>query len=259
MTRGTTNPNRLRRCDRWLAGPQAWRWARASRPLVVDLGYGARPVTVLELADRLARIRRDVAVVGIEIDPDRVAQARPLARPGVEFRWGGFEIPLPERRRPHVIRAFNVLRQYDESQVGAAWQLMRERLTPTGIIVDGTCDELGRRATWVAVDRSGPISLTLSVSLRALWRPSDVAERLPKALIHHNVPGEGVHAFLHALDEAWERNAPLSAYGRRQRFIATASDVRQAGWPIADEPRRWRLGEITVAWPAVAPDGAAAS
>lgn len=25
ITRGTTNPNRLRRCDRWLAGPQAWR------------------------------------------------------------------------------------------------------------------------------------------------------------------------------------------------------------------------------------------
>ena len=25
VTRGTTNPNRLRRCDRWLAGPAAWR------------------------------------------------------------------------------------------------------------------------------------------------------------------------------------------------------------------------------------------
>ena len=50
ITRGTTNPNRLRRCDRWLAGPQAWRLRRSGpRPVVVDLGYGASPVTAVEV------------------------------------------------------------------------------------------------------------------------------------------------------------------------------------------------------------------
>jgi hypothetical protein len=38
VTRGTTNPNRMRRLDRWLAGPQAWRLRAAADPLVVDIG-----------------------------------------------------------------------------------------------------------------------------------------------------------------------------------------------------------------------------
>ena len=57
--------------------------------------------------------------------------------------------------------------------------------------------------------------------LRGLDRPSDVAERLPKALIHRNVPGEPVHAFLGALDDAWDREAALAGFGVRQRFLAT--------------------------------------
>ena len=61
MTRGTTNPNRLRRVDRWLADVEGWRLrAGLGPPLVVDLGYGASPVTALELHDRLARVRPDV-------------------------------------------------------------------------------------------------------------------------------------------------------------------------------------------------------
>jgi trehalose 6-phosphate synthase len=43
--------------------------------------------------------------------------------------------------------------------------------------------------------------------LADLSRPSDIAERLPKVLIHRNVPGEPVHAYLAALDDAWARQA----------------------------------------------------
>lgn len=253
ITRGTTNPNRLRRCDRWLAGPQAWRLRRAEAPpVVVDLGYGASPITAVELRDRLATVRPDVEVVGIEIDPDRVAAGRALERPGLRFRLGGFEVPLEGGARPTVVRAFNVLRQYDESEVPGAWALVQERLTEDGLLVDGTCDEIGRRATWVAVERGGPVSLTLSMRLRGLAQPSDVAERLPKALIHHNVPGEPIHAFLQDLDRAWAHAAPQGAFGARQRFLTMASSVA-ADWPLLNSPSRWRLGEVTVAWPAVAP------
>ena len=258
ITRGTTNPNRLRRCDRWLAGPQAWRLRRSSgTPVVVDLGYGASPVTALELHDRLRRVRPDVEVVGIEIDPARVAAARPLERPGLRFAVGGFEVPLPGGLRPVVVRAFNVLRQYDESQVADAWATTVARLAPGGLLVDGTCDELGRLASWVAVTHEGPVSLSLSWRLRGLDRPGVVAERLPKALIHRNVPGEGVHRLLADLDATWARQAPQAGYGTRQRFIATAAAMRDAGWPLLDGPSRWRLGELTLAWDAVAPGGAA--
>lgn len=254
ITRGTTNPNRLRRCDRWLAGPQAWRLRQgAGAPVVVDLGYGASPVTALELHDRMRRVRPDVEVVGIEIDPARVAAARPLERAGLRFAVGGFEVPLPGDARPVVVRAFNVLRQYDESQVADAWATTVARLAPGGLLVDGTCDELGRLASWVAVTADGPISLSLSWRLRGLERPGVVAERLPKALIHRNVPGEGVHRLLADLDATWARQAPQAGYGIRQRFLATASAMRDAGWPVLDGPSRWRLGELSVAWDAVAP------
>jgi SAM-dependent methyltransferase len=156
VTRGTTNPNRLRRVDRWLAGPQASRLRRQADPLVVDLGYGAGGVTARELRDRLQAVRSDVDVVGVEIDRDRVAAAQPMAGPRLAFVRGGFELPVPGGRRPVVVRAFNVLRQYDEAEVLAAWATMLARLAPGGLVVDGTCDEIGRRAAWVALEAGGP-------------------------------------------------------------------------------------------------------
>jgi hypothetical protein len=256
VTRGTTNPNRLRRVDRWLAGAQGARLRRAGDPLVVDLGYGASGITAAELRDRLRAVRGDVEVVGIEIDPERVAAAQPLAGPGLAFVRGGFELPVPGGRRPVLVRAFNVLRQYREDEVDAAWAVMTGRLAPGGLLVEGTCDEVGRRAAWVALEAAGPVSLTLSLRLAGLERPSDVAERLPKVLIHRNVPGERVHAFLSALDDAWARQAPLAALGARQRWSASVTALRTAGWPVLDRAARWRLGEVTVAWDAVRPRAA---
>lgn len=255
ITRGTTAPNRLRRCDRWLVAEQGWRLRQyaGSAPVVVDLGYGAAPVTASELLDRVRRVRPDVEVVGIEIDPARVAAAAPLARPGLRFAVGGFEVPLRDGARPVLVRAFNVLRQYPESEVAGAWALLCSRLAPGGIVIDGTCDELGRRATWVCLEESGPVSLSLSWRLRGLTAPSEIAPRLPKALIHRNVPGEAVHALLSDLDQEWARAAGHTAYGVRQRFIATVRGVRERGWPGLGGPGRWRLGELSVPWESVAP------
>ncbi len=261
VTRGTTNPNRLRRIDRWLAGPAAAALRRADDPLVVDLGYGASAVTTLELADRLARVRADVDVVGLEIDPERVRtgtsslSGRPPGAPSVRFARGGFELGAVDGRRPVLVRAANVLRQYDVGEVASAWDEVTTRLAPGGLLVDATCDELGRRAAWVTVGRDGPVSLTLSLRLRDLARPSDVAERLPKVLIHRNVPGEPVHAWLRALDAAWARSAHLVSFGVRQRFLATCHAARDAGWPVLGATSRWRLGEVGVAWEAVRPLG----
>ncbi|WP_025158386.1 class I SAM-dependent methyltransferase [Leifsonia aquatica] len=263
VTRGTTNTNRLRRIDRWVAAQPVLR--RAPDPLVVDLGYGASGVTALELQQRLAKARPDVEVVGLEIEPARVRTAteqlaavregRTGFDPGARIRFavGGFEVPLPDDRRAAVIRAFNVLRQYDESEVAAAWSRMLARLQPEGLLVEGTCDEIGRIASWVALDPSGPVSLTVSLRLRGLDAPSIVAERLPKALIHRNVPGERVHVFLRELDRLWRIHSPLAAYGPSQRWIAVAQGMRDGGWPVLGGRTRWRLGELTVAWSAVSP------
>lgn len=238
--------------DRWLAGPQAWRIRTAEDPLVVDLGYGATPVTAVELFTRLRTVRDDVQVVGVEIDPGRVRAALPLERPGLSFVQGGFELPL-QGRRPVVVRAFNVLRQYGEDEYPAHWDRVRSRLSEDGLFIDGTCDEIGRRATWVAISVDGPVSLSISLRFGGFELPSDVAERLPKALIHRNVPGEPVFDYLQALDRAWLDAAPLGSFGNRQRWMGMCSALADAGWPLFDGPSRWRLGEITVAWEAVAP------
>jgi SAM-dependent methyltransferase len=251
ITRGTTNVNRLRRVDRWIATLPALR--QAADPLVVDLGYGASATTPLELHARLSRVRPDVEVVGIEIDPARVALARREARPGVSFALGGFEVPLPDGRSATVIRALNVLRQYDESEVAAAWSRMLARLQPGGVLVEGTCNEIGRVCSWVNLTAEGPQSFTISLRLAELEKPSIVAERLPKALIHRNVVGERIHEYLRELDKLWQVNAPLSVYGPSQRWIATVEGMRAASWPVLGTKARWKLGELTVAWDAVAP------
>jgi SAM-dependent methyltransferase len=220
---------------------------------VVDLGYGAAAWTPRDLRDHLRRVRDDVRVVGVEIDPARVVAARAYADPSLDFCRGGFEIPV--RGRPVVVRAFNVLRQYDEAAVLPAWATMTSRLAPGGLLVEGTCDELGRHAWWVAVDAGSgtPRSLTLSTRLAGLERPSDLAERLPKALIHRNVEGERVHALLRGLDRAWASSAPHTSFGVRQRWLATVRSLREVGVEVLDGPSRWRLGELTVPWSEVAP------
>lgn len=230
---------------------------------MVDLGFGASAVTALELFARLQRARSDVEILGLEIDPVRVARARtqlaevrtgrtPFAPDSrVSFEMGGFEVPAP--RRPAVIRAMNVLRQYDEADVPDAWARMTARLAPDGLLVEGTCDEIGRISTWAAIGPdAAPLTLTISLRLSELQHPSIAAERLPKALIHRNVPGERVHDLFSALDREWDRAAGISTFGAVQRWEAALSALQESGWPVR-ERSRWRLGELTVPWTAVAP------
>lgn len=178
---------------------------------------------------------------------DAAQQDETACAEGLRFTRGGFELA---GLRPVVVRALNVLRQYDEASAAQAWDTMLAGLAPRGVLVEGTCDEIGRRAAWVTLDAGGPRSLTLAAHLPSLDRPGSLAERLPKALIHHNVPGQPIHALLADLDAAWDRAAPLSTYGPRQRWVATCEQV--AGTWRGDA-RRARHGEITVPWSRVRP------
>jgi hypothetical protein len=264
--------------DRWVTQALRPVLRADERPLIVDLGFGASPVTTLELYRRVRAVAPGAEVTGVEIDPERVAAAcRQLAAlraagselPGLSFAVGGFELPLPHR--PVLVRAFNVLRQYPEERTWSAWSRLRAGLAPGGVLVEGTCDEIGRRAVWVtlpappAAEQASARNavrqplITFAARLASLDRPSDLAERLPKALIHRNVPGEPVHQFLRDFDRAWDRAAPYSAFGPRQRWLAAVASLA-ADWPVIGRPpcggsRRWRLGEVTLPWAALAPPG----
>ena len=255
ITRGTTNPNRLRRIDRWMLHAVCPIIRSSVDPVVVDLGYGATPITTQEMFHRFRKyVRPDIEVVGIEIDPIRVTQALEIVEPGLNFGYGGFEVPLPDARKPIAIRAFNVLRQYDESEVSKSWQLMTNRLAPEGFLVEGTCDEFGRRSSWVALRSQEKIPETFTISLHvgSLEMPSEIAPRLPKALIHRNVPGEKIYDFLQEFDRAWLGNSAMIPFGARQRWVAAVESLRSS-YPILDNKGRWRLGEVTIPWDVVAP------
>jgi hypothetical protein len=249
-TRGTTNPNRLRRVDRWVA--HTYRHLLSSpEPLVVDLGYGSSPITTVEMAARLRAVNPDVRVLGLELDAERVAAGKEVADPPrLDFRRGGFELA---GARPVLLRAFNVLRQYTEEQAAESWDTMVARLAPGGVLVEGTCDEIGRRCCWVALTSDGPRTFTLSCLPADLETPGDLAERLPKALIHHNVPGEKVHTLLSELDACWATCAPFAPYGPRARWVETVRLLAERGWPVLDDRKRWRLGEVTLPWDVVSP------
>ena len=92
----------------------------------------------------------------------------------------------------------------------------------------------------------GPHTLTLSARLASLDTPATLAERLPKSLIHHNVPGHPVHALIKALDDGWRDAAAYATFGPRQRWHQAVAAVRAAGWrPLPPH----RPGTLTVRWP----------
>jgi hypothetical protein len=152
VTRGKTAPNRLRRVDhfclaydpqliRRLDGPYA-------RALFVDLGYGEDPDTALESARRFRRLNPELGVLGVEIEAERVERAQPHADGHTHFRLGGFNLPLRGKESVRMIRAFNVLRQYEEAEALPAIERLAGQMLPGGLLVEGTSDPFGR--VWTA-------------------------------------------------------------------------------------------------------------
>ena len=184
----------------------------------------------MEMAGRLRTVAPDLEMVGLEID--RIGSSNPVT--------GAVRARRFRTRRAAVtlVQAFNVLRQYDDGRVEAAWGQMRSALAPGGLIVEGTCDEIGRRCCWVLLDADGPRSLTFSWSPAHTGYPSELAERLPKVLIHHNVPGEPVHELLAAADRCWDMAAGFARSGRRsgggRRWRCCGSRGSGAGESAAD-------------------------
>jgi hypothetical protein len=237
-TRGKTAPNRLRKTDTFLAlaFPE---FVRHMPGLYVDLGYGAYPVTSVETLERLRRLNPALGLLGVEIDPQRVAEAQRFARDRLEFRLGGFNLPLQAGERAGLIRAFNVLRQYDEGAVRDALAALSASLTPGGLIIEGTCDPTGRLMTFnlfrkeTALERS---ALVFAPSLRAGFAPRQLQAVLPKNFVHHAGPGGPIDQFFAAWHKHWQAARAHSRdlrqiFGQAARRLAThdgyAIDLRR--------------------------------
>ncbi|MDQ2723790.1 MAG: class I SAM-dependent methyltransferase, partial [Actinomycetota bacterium] len=137
--------------------------------------------------------------------------------------------------------------------VAPAWARMQAALAPDGIIVEGTCDELGRRCAWVSLSAAGPQTFTLAWDPFDVSTPSELAARLPKALIHRNVDGEAVHELLSTVNRCWATTAPHAPFGPRVRWGQTLSLLKANGVAVRNDRGRTRDCVLTVPWSSVAP------
>lgn len=262
-TRGKTARNRLRRVDVLLARYDPALLRRTSgefaHAFFVDLGFGATPITTLESAARLWRVNPNLPVLGVEIDPERVAAAQSAAGPRLEFRLGGFNLPLGKRATgepewARAVRAFNVLRQYEEDAVAPAYHQLAAGVLPGGLLIEGTSDPYGRLWTAHLLRRTQAAAgeraawrhegLVFSTNLRAPFDPLAFQAILPKDLIHHNLPGEPIHAFLLAWKQAAATAAPFQAWGPRGWFVAAARHLAGQGYRLNLRPHWLRKGYL---------------
>lgn len=262
VTRGKTAPNRLRRSDAFLAtydpGLLTRRDGRFARACVCDLGYGAEPTTTLEMAARLRRVSPDLPVLGVEIDPERVERARPHADTLTHFRQGGFDLPLAADETVRLVRAFNVLRQYEEHEATPALDHLAAQVLPGGLVMDGTSDPHGRvwTASMLRRDADGATdleALVLGSNFRGDLDPDAFQTRLPKSFIHRMVPGEPVHAFVEDFKAAARDTRSSAVWGPRAWFTATAGALTARGYDVARPdvwPRRgwlvWRRPPVEI-------------
>jgi len=257
--------------------------------LYVDLGYGAYPITSVETLHRLRRLNPSLRVLGVEIDPQRVAEAVPFAEPGLGFRLGGFNLPLQPGECVSVIRAINVLRQYDEAEVEGALVTLSESLTEAGLIIEGTSDPLGRLLTFNLYQKApipGPakrpvsplretrdrgresplppllgggglgwglkrLAFVLAPTLRADFGPRQFQAVLPKNFIHHAEPGGAIDQFFAAWQAAWHA-ARSQAKDLRQVFTQSALRLaNQYGYNLDRRPALLRRGFLCLGpeWP----------
>lgn len=256
-TRGKTAENRLRQVDVYVALAHACT-LRGGEPLCVDLGYGERPTTALEMAERFARVNPAVRVLGVEIDSGRVLAARAFADPPrVDFALGGFNlIAVLGGQRARYVRAYNVLRQYDEEHVSAALAQVAAGVEPGGIVVEGTSNPTG---AIVAFDvwRRDPaadnalglthVSLVFGSNFREVHEPADYQTILPKRLIHRMLDPEPGRFF-----EDWKRAASVArgraaAGGPREQWVATGDVLREMGWPLDARKRISQRGFLALA------------
>ena len=240
-TRGKTASNRLRRVDNFILLYEPSLLTRTdglfAHALFVDLGYGFDARTTLESAARFRHVNPELSILGVEIEKERVEAALPFADEKTFFRLGGFNLPLREGEHVRLIRAFNVLRQYEEKDFAPAYERLAQYVLPGGLMIEGTSTPYGQ--LWVAnlvrKEETGAWqfeALVFSTNFRLAFDITDFQAVLPKNLIHHVLPAEPIYDFFEAWKHSAAETSAMKVYGLRQWFIGSAESLAQKGYKI---------------------------
>lgn len=236
ITRGKTAQNRLRQTDHFLMIYDPQLLGAGDDSIFVDLGYGFGPMTTLELADRFHLINPTLKLVGVEIDPDRVSVALPYRSETVDFRLGGFNIPVRTGEYIRGIRAFNVLRQYTEEEVEPSWTALSRNVVEGGVLLEGTSNPNG--SIWVSNllrMREGhwkQEALVFYSNLKGGFDPANFQPVLPKNYIHHMVEGEWIHSFFEDWKQAARDERHQQVWGNGRWFTETANKMASRGYCV---------------------------
>ena len=97
----------------------------------------------------------------------------PFADDKTFFRLGGFNLPVQPNESVRLIRAFNVLRQYEEKDVIPAYERLADYVLPNGLMIEGTSTPYGQM--WVAnlARRLESNSSRASKGMLYVWRTGD--------------------------------------------------------------------------------------
>jgi hypothetical protein len=247
-TRGKTASNRLRRVDNFILLYEPSLLSRTDSgfadSLFVDLGYGFDARTTLESATRFRHLNPSLKILGVEIDKERVDAALPYSDDKTFFRLGGFNLPLKDGETVRLIRAFNVLRQYEEKDFIPAYERLAQYVLPGGLMIEGTSDPFGRIWSANAARRMDDDewgignsawkmeALVFSTNFRSGLDVEEFQTILPKNYIHHILPGEPIHDFFAAWKRAAAETVSAKVYGLRQWFEASAQALAQSGYSI---------------------------
>ena len=211
--RGYTRPGRLTLLDAVIALRERELLSRRDGAFrdapCVDVGVGEWPWTTVETARRFRAVAPQLHVIGVELDPDRLRHARRFSESGLEFRQGSFELPLAAGEQPRLVRALNVLREYDEDQAEAAHLKLGAALLTGGLVIEGTssasggvtCVHLLRKRAPDALTREG---LLFATDFSQGFAPWLFRDRLPRDLRRRCKPGHPVHAFLATWTRAFD-------------------------------------------------------
>lgn len=246
-TRGKTADNRLRRVDNFILLYEPALLTRTdglfAKSLFVDLGYGFDPRTTLESAARFRKVNPHLPILGVEIDKERVESAQPFADENTHFRLGGFNLPLKTGETVRLIRAFNVLRQYEEKDFAPAYERMSEFVLLGGLLIEGTSTPFGN--VWAAnLARSAESAqwtfeaLVFSTNFRSGFDVEEFQTILPKNYIHHMMEGEAIFDFFAAWKRAAAETAHTKIFGARQWFSAAAEVLAKKGFEV-DVRKKW--------------------
>jgi hypothetical protein len=254
VTRGKTALNRLRQVD--IYALLAWAGAlTGGTPLVVDVGYGAQAWTALEMLERWQTHNPRLRLLGVEIDAERVKNAQAHAVEGkIAFALGGFNVAdLVGKGQARLIRAYNVLRQYDEADVADALATMGSALEEGGLLIEGTSTPSGRMVAFDVYQRvHGDLvhrELVFGTNFKGSVTPADFQTILPKRLIHHmrDAPLAG---FFGAWERAFTLALAMGARTPRRRWHTAAGLLStRFAYPIDTRPRITRRGFLVLRHP----------